>query len=404
MGGIVTVLCDNSIQVVQDRDLRVVLGGLQGLQGTQGIQGPSFGWGNVRNAFTAAHTITSADASATVALGGSAFYALTFPAASTLASNFICVVTNEDSGRGKTITYNSTSFILWPGQTVVIFNDNNTWVVFGRSRWKLPSEVILFVDAAAGNDANDGLAAGSAVQSIFQAAVNIGQNQFDCFTASSPQVLLQLADGTYTGGLHYPGILTGGAGHATLVIKGNATTPGNVVIEGDGSGGSPISLFDNAIIELKDLTLFDLHASLLQVDSGATCRLMGGIIFAGCGPGAAHIQCTNDGSVINNGGYSISGNASDSNGYHVLAFDGGKFNSQGQTITISANLTFNTTILAQRLARVNVGTVTWSAGSFGVGGKRFQADDLAMISVFGAGASAIPGGSSGTTSNGGQCA
>jgi hypothetical protein len=69
------------------------------------------------------------------------------------------------------------------------------------------------------------------------------------------------------------------------------------------------------------------------------------------------------------------------------------------------NVGFNTTILAVRSAQVNVGNVTWSLGSFSVFGKRFEADDLAMISVFGANPNTtIPGSTNGTTSNGGQCA
>lgn len=361
-------------------------------------------WINTRLAKTALYTVANADKGKTIALGGAAFYALTLGAASGYDANFAVMVLNEDTGRGKTIACNGLSnFILWPGQSVIIFNQNNVWKVFGQSRWKLTAGITLFVSPT-GNDANDGLDIGSPVQTLFQVSVLMAQAQFDAYAASSPQVAIQLADGTYTGGLHLPGTLVGGAGNAQVSIRGNASTPANVIVQGDGAGAPPFAFFDYAVVELKNMKLQDTAASLLTCETGAICRLEGGIIFGQTGSGQAHMFVRDNGAIIADVGYTISAAAAANNGYHIFAIDRANVKIQSATVTFSASVTFNTTILAQRCANVNAGAVTWTLGAFTVTGKRFGADDLSMISVFGAGVNAVPGSIAGTTSNGGQCA
>jgi phage-related tail fiber protein len=85
-------------------------------------------WSNTRLAKTANYTVTNADKGATLALGGSAFFTVTLNAASGYDANFAITIVNEDANRGKRISPNGlTSFILWPKQTVRVFNQNNVW-------------------------------------------------------------------------------------------------------------------------------------------------------------------------------------------------------------------------------------------------------------------------------------
>lgn len=76
-------------------------------------------WLNNRVAKTSAYTAVSGDAGATLALGGSAFFPVTFNAPSTYSSTFAVLVTNEDSSFGKLIipqiASSSTSFAIGTG-------------------------------------------------------------------------------------------------------------------------------------------------------------------------------------------------------------------------------------------------------------------------------------------------
>ena len=96
--------------------------------GTQLLQESSSGipswfvlqnWSNTRLAKTAAYTAASADNGSTVALGGSAFFALTYNAPSGYSSTHLNLVRNEDSDRAKLLipqfATSSTSFTIGTG-------------------------------------------------------------------------------------------------------------------------------------------------------------------------------------------------------------------------------------------------------------------------------------------------
>jgi phage-related tail fiber protein len=95
-------------------------------------------WSNTRLAKTANYTVANADKGVTLALGGNAFFTVTLNAASGYDANFAITIVNEDAGRGKRISPNGlASFILWPKQTVRVFNQNNVWQLDpDQQRWK----------------------------------------------------------------------------------------------------------------------------------------------------------------------------------------------------------------------------------------------------------------------------
>jgi hypothetical protein len=189
--------------------------------------GQAGGWSNTRLAKTAAYPVVNADKGKTIALGGAAFYTLTINAASGYDANFSIVIDNEDTARAKTIAINGlANFFLYPGQCILVFNQNNVWQVLGRSRWKAPAGALsVFTDFTNGNDANDGLAAGAGnAKKTVQGALGDVLNDFDFngTPTGQSQVSIQMAaQTTDTTGVHYsPHDTVGGNGGAAITIQG----------------------------------------------------------------------------------------------------------------------------------------------------------------------------------------
>src|SRR5712691_5742102 len=123
-------------------------------------------WSNVRVHLTRMHTVQASDCGKTLALGGTAFYSLTFRAANTYPARCVIVAINEDNSgpnwRGKRVVLPAlTSRILWPGQAIVYASTGSQWeVVVEPGRWQPDSAVTFYVNADLGKDDNDCLAGG----------------------------------------------------------------------------------------------------------------------------------------------------------------------------------------------------------------------------------------------------
>src|SRR5580693_1422635 len=134
----------------------------------------------VQTRHTGAYVVQPTD-SGTIILGGNALYTLTVNAASGYSSNFIIAIYNEDTGRGKNIAISGlSSFILWPLQTVVIFNDNNVWKLSPNTQpWVIPAGTVFNVDNVNGSDSstNDGLGIGSGAFLTIQHTYSVIQKQ-----------------------------------------------------------------------------------------------------------------------------------------------------------------------------------------------------------------------------------
>lgn len=201
-------------------------------------------WTNARFAKAAAYAVLNADKGSTIALGGSAFYALTFGAASGYDANFSVMVTNEDvwgSGRAKWISLSGgTDFYLWPTESVVIFNSNNAWRKLGHRRAKAPlATITLNSDFTNGTDtigATDGLGTGA---SAFKTALNayvVGLGEFDFLAAGANNLVIALAPNTTdTTSIHLPApALIGQQGNAGVTFKGAALAISGVANNGSG--------------------------------------------------------------------------------------------------------------------------------------------------------------------------
>lgn len=355
-------------------------------------------WLNSRLAKTANYTVLNADKGRTLALGGAGYFTLTFGTASGYDANFAVTVINEDSGRAKRIVLTGgVTFKLPPLQTAVIYNSNNVWQANRPTRWKHPGGTLnLYADFTNGDDsANDGLAAGAgnAFKTV-QAALYFLLDQVDFTGTAGGQtqaVVNMAASTTDTTGVHFSGPFVGAQGGAAVTILG---TSGSVI---GPTNVDAIGLFCNAILQIQGVTLQSTNQGALSVGLGAKVYILTGCIFGACaGP---HIACNDPGShVIINANYQISGGAAE----HMLAQNGGIIQSVGSyTATWSANASFTYFALAGTMGAISVPNMTYNLNSFTCNGKRYEADNLALIYTGGGGASYFPGNSAGSVSTGG---
>lgn len=68
---------------------------------------------------------------------------------------------------------------LWPGQQRWVFAQNNVWDMDNATRWKLPAETEICVDAASGSNSNDGLGTGTRCFKTIQFAANVVYQDWD---------------------------------------------------------------------------------------------------------------------------------------------------------------------------------------------------------------------------------
>lgn len=242
------------------------------------------------------------------------------------------------------------------------------------------------VDPASGSDANDGLSATAAFQTI-QKAIDSALN----VDAAGHAVTIQLADGTYTSGGRISRPMIDGS---QLTILGNAAEPGNVAIAVAGANAFLIDAA-GAKVRLEGLTF--------SGDVGVWARF-GGVVFltgknafGACG--FRHIGADNGGFVEMLGGeIAIEGAAP----HHLYADAGGRiFYALGTTI-ISGSPGFPFGFAyAQSAALITSHGMTWSGDALG---PRYQAVLNGVINVNGSGPDFFPGDSAGALASGGQYA
>lgn len=240
-----------------------------------------------------------------------------------------------------------------------------------------------------GSDGNTGLAntAGGAFLTI-QKAVDVALGTLDF---NGYAVTIQLADGTYTGST----VIGGGVGltsPASLVIQGNAASPGNVVI--NPASGSMFLGISNALATIRDMELGTaaLAVTALRAESGAQINF-GNVRFASSG---SHMVTTAGGRIQAVGNYAIVASAT----LHIQCTGtGGYVRITGVTVTLSGTPAFATAFAsASRLGLIDIFGNTFSGAATGV---RYTADSNGVIFTSAAGATALPGNAAGSVANGG---
>jgi hypothetical protein len=344
------------------------------------------GWTNVSSIKTSAYTAVPSDTGLTLALGGSAFFTLSFGAPASYPSTFVVMVLNTDAGRGKTISPSgSPSFILWPGQSCFVFNQGGTWYVFpSTNRWK-KTGVVLFVDASNGNDANDGLVAGTGAFATISAAVLALYQQMDCNNA---EPVINVAGGTFTESVSIAGQLTG-SNVLNLVGPGSASSSWQ-----PGSGGFNLLVSDNAEVILSGFTLTGPGSSgAIAVSTHQTAVLdLGPDLVFGSYSGGIHISMDHGGFINAENTYTISGPATT----HVNLGPGAQFQmSGGQSVVTAGSPAIGVFYRAVNAGITFAGLVGFSGAPSGV--QQYSIDFNGFFSSSGSG---IPG-SAGVTAHGG---
>ncbi len=252
-----------------------------------------------------------------------------------------------------------------------------------RVREKLLANRTYYV-ATTGADTNDGLSVGAEFLTI-QAAVDAAS----MLDANSYDITIQVADGTYTGAVTLKNVV-GAAVAGDLVIQGNNSTPGNVII----STTSAACFTANglySIWDIKDLKVqTTTSGSCFSVPFTSYIRLYNLEFGASA---AAHISVSNGGVVFMGSNYSISGGGT----YHYFT-QGGRIIASGRTITVTTNVTFSTYIAyASMLGFITNESATYSLGAYTVTGtKYYVAVNSGIISC------ATQPGTGGTAATGGQ--
>jgi hypothetical protein len=362
---------------------------------------------NTRLAKTANYTVSNADKGATLALGGNALFTVTFSTISggNYDSNFIILVLNEDvysssgagnQGRAKFIALPGNTFRLWPGQSVIVFNDSGTWRTTPRSdsganeqRWRAPGPINLYVDPISGSDASgDGMNTGSGAFATIGFAAKVIYQQIDCITAHS----IIPAAGTYTESVTLQGQISGfnffyitGPGSANMTWKPNG---GACLLVGDGAEVILSGIkFDNTAgtnglgaIQMHQTAIIDLNSDLNY----------------GNFPGGTHISADGSSNIGINNAYAISGSAT----WHVnlgpltrLAHAG------GANVTISNTPTFSVFIRGGPMISYVYNATTTYTGAITVGCQQYSIDGLSNIALAG---TTIPGSVAGSAGHGSQ--
>jgi len=229
--------------------------------------------------------------------------------------------------------------------------------------------------------------------STIQDAWDYAQNSLDL---NGYILTFQLADGTYTAGLDARGGLVGATGPESVIIKGNAGTPANVVFSGAGAFftlGLNQTTTSGVAMTIKDLKFSGSNYGFIV--SGAALNFgninFGAMFFE-------HIHAQHNAWVFAESNYAVSGGAGVG---HVAAATNSIVALHGRTITFSNSPGIFTFATAIGGAGLYMGGMTFTNGGT-VTGIRYTITTNAFIDTVGGGASYIPGSVAGSTASGGQ--
>lgn len=334
---------------------------------------------NTRIAKIANYTVTPADCGSTIYAGGNAQFTITFGTASGYPATCAVMVFNEDvysganTARSKIVSINSAASLYWPGQGVIVQNDNNAWKTSpDKHRWLIPQGVQMYVNGSSGSDAgnNDCLASASPCQTNNRALNTVAFNEWQHSNSATTEIQVNFAGTALTSdSLHLAGLMLGQSGNLDIVVDG-------------GSSGiwatttlPPVSLQDGATITVQNITLGTSGGNgqnCAEANRGAHL-ILNNVTFQACD--AAEIFA-NEAQIEVGSGYHVTGNAL----FSAQAINGGQIGVPGGVVNIDANVTFSTAFAsAQAGARVQYGTSTVALNTHTVTGTRFTANSNSII-------------------------
>lgn len=273
-------------------------------------------------------------------------------------------------------------------------------LVPGQARIRLKSDISLYVATNGSDTANSGTSSLSAFATL-QRAWNVLQQNYDLngFNAT-----VNIANGTYTGGLAAQGVILGQGQGNKVSFVGNVGSPGNVVIST--TNAHAIAAANGAQISISGMQLQATgtsnfggstnSATGVFANSSSYVTIAGNMNFATCaGP---HMWANQGGAVFVGSGYTINGSAfahyESSGNAQVLGAV------SGPTITLSGTPAFSAAFAyTGDIGLIRVLAITFSGAATG---QRYSVSADSVIDTAGAGASYFPGTIAGTFQTGGQ--
>jgi hypothetical protein len=207
-----------------------------------------------------------------------------------------------------------------------------------------------------GSDSNNGLAdtSGGAfltIQKAIDVACTVNKGLYN--------ITIQVDNGTYT----TPLVLKRHYGDGTITIKGDSTTPSNVVISTTSANCFTGGNINNWILDgLKLQTITSSHC--INLIRGSEIQIKN--LDFGSAAGGYHISLTGISNCLVTGNYTISGTPT--NGSHIICQNGSAFRSHSNTITVLNTPAFSATTgfaFAQMQGSIDYYNCTFSGSATG---------------------------------------
>lgn len=247
-----------------------------------------------------------------------------------------------------------------------------------------------------GSDSNNGLAntSGGAFLTIQKAVDVVG-----LLDTGGQTVTIQIADGTYNENVALKNVV----GHMTngdLIIKGNAATPANVVVNGSNTNDGVFNSEGvDSIWRIQDLKVTGTNCHGIYAAYGGYIEVTNVNFGAFTGSYIAHMS-VRGGTIDCIGNYTISGSCY----RHINTAASGLIQCQGRTVTFTASTTWTQFAFCSMNGTMIVNGNTYSLGAYTATGKRYESTLNGVLWTNGGGSTYFPGDTSGTTATGGQYA
>lgn len=349
--------------------------------------------GTVSNVATTA-TLTPGAGALFPAPGADQYFTATFSDAATGLLNEIVHVTNVT---GDVVTMaraqEGTTALNWAAgdlfSNLVTAGSLEAFGQVGVNLRTLASANLIFYVATTGSDSTGDGSIGTPWATL-QHAADVVQQTYDL--AGQYSATINVADGTYNGGVIVSGATVGSTGNGSLIFVGNAGTPANVIV--NNGGGDAFRATEGAKFNVTGLKITALNSGLNAIGQGSEIAFSN-VNFGACG--FAHIFA-NGGQVSTSSNYAISGSSPS----HFFAQIDGNVQVVSSTVTLTGTPAFSTAFAqALRAAVLYTPGLTFSGSATG---PRFAIGLNSVVETGTAGVNLtyFPGSSAGATSTGGQ--
>jgi Protein of unknown function (DUF2793) len=238
--------------------------------------------------------------------------------------------------------------------------------------------------ATTGADSNSGLALGSpflTLQKAVDTVAGLDMGSFD--------ILIQLADGTYSTGVVVRGAFLGSG---IVTIKGNTASPQNVVLS---RANADVLTVRSGALRLEALTLqtSGTYGNAILAELGAVVMLGPSLIFGTCISNHVYAQSRSLVRFESGVAITIAGGAAN----HLASYSA-QIEASSNTWTLTGAPVFTNFAIATRTGVINLYLPTFSGAATGA---RYSAQLNAVIHTYSGNTALLPGSTAGTVSTGG---